>query len=510
MMHIFRNALRRSSNTLSDLPAYAAPAIHLLFRLLPAMLLAYTACRAYHISLTHDECGSFSIWTTYDILGCRKDPNCWGTANLHWLYVWLMQGTVRLFGSGELAIRLPALLGHALYLLFSWRLANRIVPTAPSHHPGYAMATFVLLNANPFLLEFHALARGYGLAAAFLMMSLYFVFEWWRSRGFLHLAFAFCGAFLAVLSSFTQLYFFAALVATAALTVLTDFLRQEPDRHTSLRSFSFLTIFFGGLLHWLLQQPISWLQENGEFEYGAPSFLDMMHSVVKTSLYGVRYLREYNVELFGGLFLLLLLPAGIRNFRHLLRKPSDRRAQPALGLLLLPLAVASETIVHHHLLDSEYLVNRTALLFIPLLATALAANLPHAKDTGKGLLVASALCCTIHFARAAQCSYTSEWGYDAQTRNMLRYLQEKLPREKQIRLGVHWLFHPSGAYYVNHLPFDSLAEPLAYRKTLRTDDYYDYYYVQPSDTTILRSQGYVVDRQFSWVGCLMRRKDLPE
>ncbi len=510
-MHRFRDALPSTAAALRNRLPSPALLLHLSYRGLPFLLLAYTACRATQVSLTHDECGSFAIWTHYDILGCRQDPNCWGTANLHWLYVWLMQGSVRLFGTGELAIRLPALLGHAIYLLFSWRLAGKLAPVARTGHHGYALAAFVLLNTNPFLLEFLSLARGYGLAAAFLLMSLYFLSEWWCARRVRHLAYAFAGAFLAVLSSFTQLYFFAALVGTAALTVLADFLRREPDRLTSLLSCSLLSLLFGGLLYGLLFQPISWLQQNGEFEYGAPTFGAMMHSVLKTSLYGVRYLRSYNVEFFAALFLLLLVPAGWRTLRHLIRHPADRRSQPALGLLLLPLAVALETVVHHRLLDNEYLVNRTALLFIPLLAAALAANLVRLRTpAGKVMLAAAALFCTIHFGRAAQCAYTSEWGYDAQTRDMLRYLRDKVPDGQQVRLGVHWLFHPSGSYYVRHLPFDGLAEPLTYQKNLRTDDYYDYYYIPPSDTASLLRQGYVLDKKFSWVGCLMRRKDLPE
>ena len=46
-------------------------------------LFAYTVLRAHWLSLTHDESGSFYIWTDFNIFSCFVDPGCWRTANLH-------------------------------------------------------------------------------------------------------------------------------------------------------------------------------------------------------------------------------------------------------------------------------------------------------------------------------------------------------------------------------------------------------------------------------------------
>ena len=54
---------------------------------------AYTFMRAHLLSMTHDESGSFYIWTHFNIFSCFVDPGCWKTANLHFLYVLLMKGT---------------------------------------------------------------------------------------------------------------------------------------------------------------------------------------------------------------------------------------------------------------------------------------------------------------------------------------------------------------------------------------------------------------------------------
>ena len=185
------------------------------------LLLTYTTLRAYLLSLTHDECGSFAIWTNYDIFTCRTNPDCWGTANLHWLYVLLMKISVGQVGDSELAIRLPALLGHAIYLVFSFKLVKWVVKNTPP--PSYLIPQtsylillgFVLLNFNAYLLEFFSLARGYGLAMSMMMVSLYYLARWVESGRLGPLVGTLGFALLAVLSNFTLLVYFACLLAVS-------------------------------------------------------------------------------------------------------------------------------------------------------------------------------------------------------------------------------------------------------------------------------------------------------
>ena len=120
------------------------------------------------------------------------------------------------------------------------------------------------------------------------------------------------------------------------------------------------------------------------------------------------------------------------------------------------------------------------------------------------LAVFVGLFCVVHFGRVAQLRYTSEWGYDAETKNMMAYLATKIPKGTKIKLGVNWLYHPSATYYQKRMGYD-FTEPPVYSKTLRNDDFYDYYYVQPSDVPALDSL-YEPEKQFSWVGVLLRKK----
>ncbi len=478
----------------------------ILLWLTPALLFIYTSLRADLLSLTHDEAGSFTIWTNYNIFQCHFDPNCWGTANLHWLYVLLMKPAVWLLGDSEFAIRLPALLGHLIYLFFSFKLVKWLT----GKQPWLTLLGFVMLNFSPYLLDFFSLARGYGLAVAMMMMSLYFFARWLEAKRRSDLLKTFGGAFLAILSNFTMLNFYACLLAVMAGVVLVDFFQKKETRRAVLAEVAAVTVLFSGVLFWLLYRPIGVLRERGEFEYGAGSFGNTAHSLIKTSLYGERYLKMYNVELFGGILLLLLLGSAVLALRHFLKKPLEPRHQFWLAVVILPFLVSLATIVQHFLLGSQYLVNRTALMLLPLTILPVFAGLSFYFKTKRpvwkmGLPVLIGIFCAGHLLRSAQLQYTSEWGYDARTEDMLKYLDEKLPAGTKIKLGVHWLYHPSSSYYFKTVPYDFAVEPLTYSKELRTDDYYDYYYVQPSDTTALHPN-YVLEKQFSWVGCLMRRK----
>ncbi|MCF8244909.1 MAG: hypothetical protein K9J37_09290 [Saprospiraceae bacterium] len=479
------------------------------------LLLTYTTLRADLLSLTHDECGSFAIWTNYDIFTCRTNPNCWGSANLHWLYVLLMKISVGLFGDSELSIRLPALLGHVIYLVFSYKLVDWSVKNlpAPSYltpHTSYLkLFGFILLNFNAYLLEFFSLARGYGLAMSMMMVSLYFLARWVESGRLAPLLGALGGAALAVFSNFTLLIYFACLLAVIGGMVVWAFLKKDENGAQRAQWAAIASLSFASVLGWLLHNPIRILRERGEFEWGRPAFYDTYKSVVHCSLYGGRYLKMYNLELFGGLFFVLLLAATGLAVANFMKKPKDTAARFYLAAVALPLLAALAAIAQHWLLDTQYQVDRTAIMFIPLCALAVflffQTWLGQKRSPWRvGLAVFVGLFCVVHFGRVAQLRYTSEWGYDAETKNMMAYMNAKIPDGTKVKLGVHWLYHPAASYYQKRFGYD-FTEPPVYSKNLFLDSRYDYYYVQPDDMPALDSL-YEVEARFSWVGVLLRKK----
>ena len=72
---------------------------------------------------------------------------------------------------------MPNLIGYGMYMWFSILILRRL------GHRGLAFGGFMLLNLNPYLLDYFSLTRGYGLSLGFLMGMLFFLF---RFLGQLH------------------------------------------------------------------------------------------------------------------------------------------------------------------------------------------------------------------------------------------------------------------------------------------------------------------------------------
>ncbi len=127
----------------------------------PALLaFVWAVCRAALLSITFDEATTYNEFVRPGLIGRYSTNN-------HVLNSWLMKATTSLLGSSELSIRVPALLGAALYLVAIWGLATMVLPRWWER-----LAVVTLLSWNPLLLDFFSLARGYSLALGFLAMAL--------------------------------------------------------------------------------------------------------------------------------------------------------------------------------------------------------------------------------------------------------------------------------------------------------------------------------------------------
>ena len=128
-------------------------------------LLGYTILRALRVPLTIDEAITFNDYVRHGFWGLFNVD----TANNHLLNTLATWLVTRLAGTGVFALRLPNLVSHLVFLVFSYRLLGRYLRGAA------AAAGFVIVNANPYVLEFFALSRGYGISLALLTAALYYL-----------------------------------------------------------------------------------------------------------------------------------------------------------------------------------------------------------------------------------------------------------------------------------------------------------------------------------------------
>ncbi len=121
--------------------------------------------RAVVQSITVDEATTYLYWVA------PSSPAHWiPNSNNHVLNSMLMRLFVFLFGLSDLTVRMPALLGAAVYIFAVYSLCTLLAR-------GLALtwALLVCFVFNPFLMDYLVAARGYGLALGFLSLAIYLV-----------------------------------------------------------------------------------------------------------------------------------------------------------------------------------------------------------------------------------------------------------------------------------------------------------------------------------------------
>lgn len=400
-----------------------------------AALFLATVYRAATYPFTHDESLSYGIFTS--------QPQ-WGPGpNNHLLNTLLMRGCAALFGTSELSLRLPNVLALLVYLAFVLLLLERFA------HPLTRLAGFVLLALNPFVLDFFAVARGYGLAMAFLMGALYcFARGHDGSPRWLYFALA-AGAV-----SVTASYAFVNAFVPLAAAVLWLLVRRRLIRQGILATAA------TGLFLLLVGLEVLRFGQNGLLFFGGHSgfIADTLLSLVQCTLYGPMRgdtaLVAIVLAAFSGLLALAMVQA--------------RRGASFFSLLLVVLSIAvALPVVENALLGTPFPVERAALYYVPLFAVTLLSAL-----RGQAAVVLSAaivLAGGWNFARTFDVHTNFTWPYDAHNREVLEIV-DRDRAGRPVQLGNSWMLEPSLNHYRFTRHYTWLA-PLTREPISGSEDY---------------------------------------
>ena len=221
----------------------------------------YITARAFLVPLTYDEAAAYYLYIDND-LGALFD---FDNAGNHLLNTLLTRLSVMAFGASPIALRLPNVLAGVLYLAVVVAFVRR-VPL-----PAIGFAGSVLLATNPYLIDFFALGRGYGLAVALLLAA---VFALLRHA----LALSLVLAALAVAANFSTLPAFLAIVLSVVVQMLSEnaphYAPRTDDRRFPWRA----------AIAWLLLTgAFSWMVFSRERVLSASGLVPMMVRV--TGLY---------------------------------------------------------------------------------------------------------------------------------------------------------------------------------------------------------------------------------
>ncbi len=370
-----------------------------------------------------------------------------------------------------------------------------------------ALAGFMALNLNIYLLDFFSLARGYGLGCAFLMASLYWLAVFLEKQRLTTLASMLLCAALAVLSNFVFLNFFAALAIMLCLLLVFK-LRDSLQSRELFGYLALVSVFSVGLLS-LIRLPLTVLSKKAEFQYGVSSLWETILSIVKPSLSSKTYLGENTLFILSVLLSVGLAFCWLKSlWIWLTHKAPFFRFDVTIALIVAIQIVLF--IFQHYFIGTQYPHNRTALLLIPtfslVLFTCIDTMLPKVEKVK--FLVSSLIIvfCLSHFSLTANLNFCREWKYDSETKNMVFWLKNELGAEKlqNTSLGTFWLFSPTVAFYGKTQGI-LFKNEMRYEKALIDDNRFDYYYVRPRDAPQLKDR-YEVVHKFGYEGILLKRR----
>ena len=233
-----------------------------------AILLAIVRARLQSITL--DEATTYFWWV--------RAYSPWSpVSNNHVLNSLLIRLSTRAFGTSVLTVRLPSLLGAALYISICYFLCRSITDRFSLQFP-----VFICLVYNPFILDFMVAARGYGLANAFLLAAIAIPI-WHYRTGSPSLRKSCAVASLALGLSFTANFSFA-FVDTAVFFALAAWALRMRGTDSAVRILGFCIV--PGLFVALLigGYPITHMPR-AELWIGAHSLREMWRSLIEVSLH---------------------------------------------------------------------------------------------------------------------------------------------------------------------------------------------------------------------------------
>jgi len=448
------------------------------------ILLFYTNYRAAVLSITHDEAVIHQLIIQYS----RLEIFNYVISQDHMIHTWLMKFTSQQFQDNEYILRLPNLLGHLLYIIFSILLLVKL------KNPHLLIAGFVLLNCNPYLLDFFSIARGYGLSLSIMMISIYFGFSFVLSRRTHLLILSFFFSILSVLTVITLLNFIIALGGTLALTMIFWWAQNKFKLKRDLLHISviFLLVMVASLvlLYLKLGEPLNRLQtENFIYQTSQSNFyLETIRSIIYRSSYN--YDQILVVDIGSYIFIAAFLLAFFIIAPMIIKKDYSFTGRLMFFSLMIFLIVVISTTLQNSLFDIRFLGNRTATFIAPLMVLFIVGfvdELSQLKTIRIPVIVLIYLAAALFLfntAKNANLEKYLDWPYESSTKEMMHDLCEDAGHKpgKNYKMGIVWLYEPSINFYRFIWDIDWLEE--VDRKGYIGD--FDYFYVLEKDSVLTK------------------------
>lgn len=451
---------------------------------LVAILLFYTLIRILLLSVTHDEALVYFLSKSRsysDIFFYKIIPQD------HMINTLLMRFFSSVFSPASFFLRLPNLIGHLLFMIFSYLIFKKTL------HKALLPAAFILLNFNPYMLDFFSVARGYGLSTGLMVASIYFIIEFARDQKTKNLVLSYLFGILAVLTVVTLLYYFSALVGWTMLFFLSRFFITDVKDKVFLKQQLLLLLVIGVsafFLYYMLHEPIAGFRDKNFAQQQYDS--DFYRGTIRPMVFSAAYKRFPGAgTTFGSCVIgLAFFAATFINLFKLIKTRLKSIASPEFILYTIGLSIAVISTILFHQSGTRFLDNRFTVFVMPLMVFVIIYvlnDLFTLNVAGKYLSVfltySFAFILVMVTVTAGNFTHSLEWRYDSRTNEMMNEIKQRHPgnSDKEINLGIHWLFEPSTNYY------REVSDMQWVKRTNRAgieQKEFDYYYIFSKDSTL--------------------------
>ncbi len=467
----------------------------------------YCVIRAIFLSITHDE----AITVIYHAQASLRDIFYFNgsiLANNHLLNTVMVKFLSALFGFNEFVVRLPALLGAALYLsgvyVFSWRLF--------AFNQLYRFSLVFLLVANPFLVDFLSLSRGYSLALGFFMWGLCFVVDFLQEENIMQKRKKlFITSFLfgsSVLSNLVFLNIFLAFLVTLLVVFVLKYKEQKKYVYENVMA-NYLLPIMPSILFILIifTFPVLKMARANELYFGGVNGFwgDTINSLVKSFFYNVNYSFFGQIQVKFGLFVFIGLFAVILYY-VVFRLKKEIKIE-YLVVILFSVFTWLSIEFQFMLLGTKYVVGRAALFFLVFGYILIVILASIAKENSLKCSNVINICCFIlvvvffvHFLNTLNYYKTYTWSYDSNSKDAMLYIKKIVDRGYKVgSIGASKEYWPSLNFYkfkydLNEINLVGRSGP---------DGKHDVYYLTLRDLPIIKKYNKKNIREYKKSGALL-------
>jgi hypothetical protein len=454
-------------------------------------ILAYLITKAIVMQTTCDEAYTVMILSkqpTWDLITYKDSYT-----NNHILNTLITKGLFSIFGMNHSLARVPSMVGFLMYFYCSYHFSKKYITD-----DGLSAMFLTVMCCNPYLLDFFALARGYGLSIGLEMVSVYaaanFIFQKETPKWTLPLSMA--AAVLSVYAQFATLHFYLGINLLVFLYALNQWFTHK-NKSLFFKTLGIQVLGFVALVALVYLPFKAILRDNQIAYYGSEGFWEnTISTLMYHSVYAQGYFSDKTTDVFKRLLLLVffIVVAKIAYNFGQKKVETSEKTYPSVFAALLFGCTAASVVLQFHLLKNQYVVDRTALFFYPLLAfsfpTVAVFFSYFNKKIGIFVMLLFVVFSLNHVKRSATLKYYREWWYDVNTYEILDFLKteyDKSDKKETLKLGTTWIFNPSFSYHreKNNLTW---IEPLNYDKQPDTTHFYHFYYATNEEVPALSSK----------------------